>query len=333
MEETTILKAPFPWFGGKAPVAPEVWKRFGRVSNYVEPFFGSGAILLNRPHPPKVETVNDMDAFLTNFWRAIQYEPDKVAKHADRMVNEVDLAAWRDWLYSDMSFQDRMWRDPEHYDAKRAGIWVWGVCSTIASAWGPKEPKKKKKDASGEDEVRRASTHLSGPQGIHRASTHLGDAGRGVNRPLSDFTITHEDSMRKYFAALKKRLRGVRVMCGDWTRVTSPTATTHQGITGMFLDPPYIDNCSKTYDHNEDVREAVRAYCIERGEDRKMRIALCGYEGEHEMPESWSTFKWKARGGYGSQADGQGRVNAKRERIWFSPHCRPAEKAGFGFGD
>lgn len=26
-----ILKAPFPWFGGKSRVAPEVWDRFGHV--------------------------------------------------------------------------------------------------------------------------------------------------------------------------------------------------------------------------------------------------------------------------------------------------------------
>lgn len=31
-------KAPFPWFGGKSKVAAEVWRRFGDVTNYVEPF-------------------------------------------------------------------------------------------------------------------------------------------------------------------------------------------------------------------------------------------------------------------------------------------------------
>lgn len=33
-----MLKAPFPWFGGKSRVAPIVWDRFGDVPNYVEPF-------------------------------------------------------------------------------------------------------------------------------------------------------------------------------------------------------------------------------------------------------------------------------------------------------
>ncbi|KKM69533.1 hypothetical protein LCGC14_1449830, partial [marine sediment metagenome] len=43
------LKAPFPWFGGKRRVADKVWERFGDVPNYVEPFAGSLAVLLERP--------------------------------------------------------------------------------------------------------------------------------------------------------------------------------------------------------------------------------------------------------------------------------------------
>lgn len=61
-----ILRAPFPYFGGKARVASDVWSRFGDVSNYCEPFFGSGAVLLNRPPSARdhtTETVNDLDGF------------------------------------------------------------------------------------------------------------------------------------------------------------------------------------------------------------------------------------------------------------------------------
>lgn len=292
MDNQVVLKAPFPWFGGKSRIAPEVWQRFGDVRNYVEPFFGSGAVLLARPLPfSGVETVNDKDGFLSNFWRALQADPDAVAKHADKMVNEIDLAAWRDWLYSDMSFQDRMWRDPRYYDVEKAGVWVWGVCSTIGNAWQPK------------------STHLGDAgRGIHRASTHLGDAGRGA-------------VIQQYFRALAARLERVRVMSGEWHRVTSPTVTTKFGTTAVFLDPPYLDKCSATYNHNDDVRAAVRAWAIEQGENPAMRIALCGYEGEHEMPDTWAVHGWKTVGGYGSQGNNAGRANKHRERIWFSPHC------------
>ena len=45
----TQLVAPFPWFGGKRTIASDVWKNFGEVRNYVEPFCGSAAMLLGAP--------------------------------------------------------------------------------------------------------------------------------------------------------------------------------------------------------------------------------------------------------------------------------------------
>jgi hypothetical protein len=54
---TSVLRAPFPWYGGKSRAAPLIWRAFGNVPNYVEPFAGSLAVLLARPHDPKVETV------------------------------------------------------------------------------------------------------------------------------------------------------------------------------------------------------------------------------------------------------------------------------------
>ena len=72
------MKAPFPYFGGKSCIANEVWARFGNTPNYVEPFAGSLAVLLSRPDVPKTETVNDLDCYLANFWRAVQASPDEL---------------------------------------------------------------------------------------------------------------------------------------------------------------------------------------------------------------------------------------------------------------
>ena len=88
-------KAPFPWFGGKRRVADEVWEALGDVQNYAEPFAGSLAVLLGRPHKHecKAETVNDKDAYLSNFWRALAADPEAVAAWCDWPVNETDLFA------------------------------------------------------------------------------------------------------------------------------------------------------------------------------------------------------------------------------------------------
>ena len=86
------VKAPFPYFGGKSRIAGAVWERFGDVPNFVEPFFGSGAVLLSRPQPfAGSETVNDLDGMIANYWRATQADPDAVAQWADWPVNENDL--------------------------------------------------------------------------------------------------------------------------------------------------------------------------------------------------------------------------------------------------
>src|SRR5215831_18679970 len=85
--------APFPWFGGKSRAAPLIWDALGDVPNYSEPFAGSLAVLLLRPHAPHLETVNDKDAFVANVFRALQAAPDAVAAACDRQVNEAELHA------------------------------------------------------------------------------------------------------------------------------------------------------------------------------------------------------------------------------------------------
>jgi len=121
------MKAPFPWFGGKSRVADLVWQRFGNIYNYVEPFAGSLAVLLARPHEPRIETVNDLDCYLSNFWRAVAADSDAVAKWADWPVNEADLHARHQWLLDREEFRARMHAEPEFYDPKIAGWWVWGI--------------------------------------------------------------------------------------------------------------------------------------------------------------------------------------------------------------
>jgi DNA adenine methylase len=294
------MKAPFPWFGGKSRAASLIWERLGDVPNYVEPFAGSLATLLARPHPAGTETVNDLDCYLANFWRSIANSPVDVATHADWPVNEADLMARHRWLMEQSDFRARMKADATFFDAKVAGWWVWGLCSWIGSGWC----------------VQRRNGNQ--PEQI----PHLGDAGRGINRKLPHLGDAGRGIM-DLFNQLSERLRRVRVACGEWDRILGESVTIKHGLTGVLLDPPYdADEHSVTYSAETlGVSSAVRIWAISNGDNPQMRIALCGYEGEHAMPGDWECVPWKARGGYGSQSDGQGRDNAARERIWFSPHC------------
>ena len=129
-----------------------------------------------------------------------------------------------------------------------------------------------------------------------------------------------------YMRQLAARLERVRVICGDWTRVTGPSVTWKHGMTAVFLDPPYSqsERHAQLYSTESDVAADVRQWCLENGDNPLLRIALCGYSGEgHEVLEAhgWHAHAWKANGGYGNQGNGRGRANKHREVIYFSPHC------------
>jgi DNA adenine methylase len=312
-----ILKAPFPWFGGKSRVAPLVWERFGNVPNYVELFFGSGAVLLGRPHDPGIETVNDKDCYLANFWRAIAHDPESVAHYADWPVNEADLHARHLWLVKQADFRERMMTDPDYYDSKIAGWWVWGLSQWIGGGWCQVRQGPHHSDDGVEVSRRRPHISDSG-MGVHRQRPHVGNSGMGVHH-------NGRDSLLDWFPALAERLRRVRVCCGDWSRIVGPSPTVKNGLTGVFLDPPYAVSAGRDADlysvDDGSVSREVAKWAIENGDNPLLRIALCGYEGEHQMPDTWECVHWKTQGGYACQGNGNGRENSARERIWFSPHC------------
>ena len=328
------LKAPFPYFGGKSRVASLVWERFGDVRNYVEPFFGSGAVLLARPTPfVGIETVNDADGMLANFWRAVQSDPEAVARWADWPVNENDLHARHAWLVARReSLQARLEGDPDWHDPKIAGWWVWGLSCWIAGHWCSGRGPWRVVDSDDGPRLERTTGGNAGA-GVNRQLPHLGSAGQGVKRQRPHLgrgrgVKRQRHDLGAYLAAVSERLRRVRVCCGDWSRVCGDTPTVTLGLTAVFLDPPYAvsagrDNGCYSVD-SDGLSARVREWAIERGGDPRMRICLAGYEGEHDMPDSWTRVAWKTQGGYGNRGDGRGRSNANRERLWFSPHCLPA---------
>lgn len=314
------IPAPFPWFGGKTRAASLIWERLGDVPNYIEPFAGSLAVLLSRPGAPGIETVNDKDRYLANLWRAIAADPEAVACYADRPVNECDLYAIHRWLVNTGAERiQRMEDDPDYYDAQVAGWWLWGICQWIGSGWCSAAHTRKR-------------PHLGNAgKGVHRQLPHLGDAG------MDGAAYEAEPAILPWLMALQARLRRVRVCCGDWSRVLGPSVTEKHGLTGIVLDPPYdlaLRDAGCYAVDAEGLSGEVRAWAIANGENPRLRIVLCGYDGEHAMPDGWECVVWNANGGYGNQVKaGRGRDNAAKERLWFSPHClRPGLFGDADFG-
>jgi hypothetical protein len=340
--DVTALRPAYPYFGSKAAVADVIWAALGNVPNYVEPFCGSAAVLLARPEDGKVETVNDINAFITNFLRAVAWAPEETAEHASWCVSEIDMHARHASLLSRADeLEERLRSDPKHFDAEIAGWWVWGQSIWIGSGWCDPAHRnraaKQRPALSGSGKRPALGGHGGAVQrgypksgvGIFRAAGQLpslsGSDGTGVGYGRGIFATGRREDLVAYFRAISARLdpRRVRITCGDWSRVVTPAVTISHGLTGVLLDPPYGARAGRTkklYARDSlAVADDARRWAIEHGDDPRYRIVLCGYEGEHEMPESWRAHAWKANGGYGNQD--RENANASRERIWFSPHC------------
>ena len=379
-------KAPFPWFGGKSKAAPLVWELLGDVPHYVEPFAGSLAVLLNRPHQANrsyfSETVNDLDGVIVNAWRAIQWHPDEVAEHvswpvteADKTARQIAVQRWRTERNLDLLAGSPKWCDPEI-----AGWWIWGVCVQIGAIGGPwtvdpdtgriiKQGRGVRRDrphlnnngmgvnSAGlrEPGVRRGILHLSDDgrgvnsaglreAGVSRDLPHLGNDGRGVNSAgLREATVGDGPEyhplvmprLREWMHLLSARLRHVRVVNGDWTRVVTNGAAQTLAVrmsdqpAGIFLDPPYdSDIRSSGIYHGEmdngDVAAACRQWALTVADNPKWRIVIAGYETEHQELEQhgWTVHEWFAKGFLsGGMGNIDGTSQQHRERLWASPHC------------
>jgi hypothetical protein len=137
------------------------------------------------------------------------------------LVHNCDLHARHRWLVDRRSMVEELLTDPDWYDARAAGWWVWGISQWIGTGWCPRlgtvsgkmpclsrpgaglaNPPQQLPALSGDSGAtgrgvhRRGLTkdgklwqqrpHLGGNKhegmGIHRKMPHLSDAGHGAHR-------------------------------------------------------------------------------------------------------------------------------------------------------
>lgn len=331
-----MLKAPFPYFGGKAPVAPLVWEALGDVRHYIEPFCGSCAVLLNRPgHDPArhVETVNDKSGYIANVWRAIQSHPEETARWCDWPVNHADLSARKKYIIEHKpDLLEHLIDDHEWCDPRVAGYWIWAAsCWIGAGLTRPGQIPDVSRSGKGVHAVgRRPDVGMSGT-GVHSLGSRdpQSEAGAGPGEP-------YNTNIYNWFRELSARLRYVRVVCGDWNRVCGGNWQDNIGTVGMFFDPPYGVKANRDpsiygEDDSLTVADDVREWCLKRGSKKSYRIILAGYYEEHDtlLDHGWTVRRWKAQGGYSNLGKGKNEnPNRQREALFMSPHCSGGDGGG-----
>ena len=70
-----VLKYP----GSKWNIATQIVNLVPKHHSYVEPYFGSGAVLFNKTESA-IETVNDLDSDVINLFRCIQKDSERLAR-------------------------------------------------------------------------------------------------------------------------------------------------------------------------------------------------------------------------------------------------------------
>lgn len=78
------MKAPFPYFGGKMRLAPQIADLLGPHRVYLEPYAGSGAVLFAKA-PARHEILNDRNGAIVAFFRVLRDRPDEL-EHALRLT-------------------------------------------------------------------------------------------------------------------------------------------------------------------------------------------------------------------------------------------------------
>ena len=87
------MRAILNYPGSKWGLAEEIVSLMPRHRSYLEPFFGSGAVLFNKP-PSAIETVNDIDGDIVNFFQVLR-------EHTDELIRAVSLTPYAHEVFDD----------------------------------------------------------------------------------------------------------------------------------------------------------------------------------------------------------------------------------------
>ncbi|WP_250632110.1 DNA adenine methylase [Rhodoflexus caldus] len=114
------MKTPITYYGGKQKLAREIVSMMPKHEQYVEPFFGGGAVFFAKP-PSNHEVINDLNGDVINFWQVLKTDFSKLKTKIDatlhsesqhRLAKEIlktvkgdkVARAWAFWVQTNMSF-------------------------------------------------------------------------------------------------------------------------------------------------------------------------------------------------------------------------------------
>lgn len=157
------IKSPVSWMGNKTSILHILYSLFPlNYGRYIEPFGGSGAVLLGKPVPDKFEVYNDYNANLVNLFRCMRDRPLEFIRELGFLnLNARDDFAVLKQFFRHEEFTDtflrheleltnillpepqaaelrELYRKPkEDYDLRRGGVFLKLSATAIPAAVNP----------------------------------------------------------------------------------------------------------------------------------------------------------------------------------------------------
>lgn len=285
----TKVKPPFCYFGGKSKIASKVWELLGDPRQYIEPFCGSAAVLLAREssRAKTYETINDLDGFVSNFFRAAKLRPEEVQYYNSWAISELDYHALSKYVLDiKEGLVENLRNDLDYCDPKLAGLWARFRAHEIGHEMGNRITRSM------------PSNDNKAPIDVHKLA-----------RRLQQVRILCGDWQRPVASSASLFQSGSK------------------SSTGIFFDPPYGHGSGDLYpaggnDSTSIVDEVfqrslelLEEYPRSKGYD--VRIVIACYEDGRETPEGWTKIKWMANKGL-ARSD---KTRRAEERLFASPGC------------
>lgn len=248
-------------FGGKYYLAPKIVKKLPPHRTYVEPYFGTGAVLFAKDPTGVNEIVNDIEEDLTLFWMALQ-TPAAFARLSNRAIAT--------------PFSENAWR---HSAA---------MLQIKAAPWDSDHWRRHPLELG--DRAFHYLVHVRQSLGGRQnsfAPLSTARTRKGMNEQAAAW-IGCVDGL----AGAHARLRGVAVVGGR--DALDVIARYDSGDTLHYLDPPYPKDVRVAGGYKHEMDEKAHWKLLDLVKECSGKVALSSYPNEmYDFAlKGWNRYEW-----------------------------------------
>jgi len=146
LDTARLHGGPLQRYGGKGNNAPRIVPHFARAANYAEACLGAGGIFFRVPEGTYARAaVNDLDASLVGFFRALRDQPDELARLCSLTpYSRSEFVAALERSNDPMEEARRVWiRGRQGFGGKAESSGDWGRNPGVPDAWNPLQTTRK----------------------------------------------------------------------------------------------------------------------------------------------------------------------------------------------